>query len=179
MRAVLCPDKIDSGQWFEVMAAAHAVGLKATSTIMFGHVDTYTHWARHLLKLRDMQERTGVFTEFVPLPFVAEQSPIFLKRQSRSGPSAREAVLMHAVARIVLGASFRNIQTSWVKMGPDGAARCLQSGANDLGGTLMYESITRSAGGVNGSEMTPDDLARIAGRAGRQLARRTTQYQPT
>ena len=113
---------------------------------MFGHVDRYEHWARHLLRLRHLQSRTGGFTEFVPLPFVPMESPINLRGLSRLGPTYREALLMHAVARLALHPWFRNIQTSWVKMGRDGAAACLKSGANDLGGTLMNESITRAAG---------------------------------
>jgi hypothetical protein len=120
VRAILCPDKINTAEWFEVMEAAHAVGLRSTATIMFGHVDSYRHWARHLLRIRALQERTGGFTEFVPLPFVHMEAPIYLKGQSRKGPTFREAVLMHAVARLVLDPVFANIQASWVKMGPGG-----------------------------------------------------------
>ena len=139
VRAVLCPDKLSTDEWLEVMETAHAVGLRSTATIMFGHVDGYRHWARHLLRVRSLQERTGGFTEFVPLPFVHMEAPIYLKGQSRKGPTFREAVLMHAVARLVLDPLIVNIQTSWVKMGPDGAALCLDAGANDLGGVLMNE----------------------------------------
>ena len=139
VRAVLCPDKIKTAQWLEVMEAAHAVGLKSTATIMFGHVDGYRHWARHLLRVRALQERTGGFTEFVPLPFVHMEAPIYLRGRARKGPTFREAVLMHAVARLALDPVIANVQASWVKMGPDGAALCLEAGANDMGGVLMNE----------------------------------------
>ena len=156
MRAILCPDKINTAEWFEVMETAHAVGLRSTATIMFGHVDGYRHWARHLLRVRALQEKTGGFTEFVPLPFVHMEAPIYLKGQSRKGPTFREAVLMHAVARLALDPVFSNIQASWVKMGPDGAALLLDAGCNDLGGVLMNESITRAAG----RHARPGDLRR-------------------
>ena len=119
---------------------------------MFGHVDGYVHWARHLLRVRELQERTGGFTEFVPLPFVHMEAPIYLKGRARKGPTFREAILMHAVARLVLDPVITNIQASWVKMGPDGAALCLSAGANDMGGVLMNESITRAAGAAHGQE---------------------------
>ena len=139
-----------------MIEAAHRLGLRTTATIMFGHVDRPVHWARHLLHIRDLQERTGGFTEFVPLPFVPMEAPMHLHGQRRLGPTYREAVLMHAVARLVLHPLIPNIQTSWVKMGPDGAAACLKAGANDLGGTLMNESITRAAG----ADARPGDAAR-------------------
>jgi FO synthase len=178
VRAVICPDKIDTQTWLEVMRTAHRLGIRSTATIMFGHVDGYAHWARHLLRLRNLQADTGGFTEFVPLPFVHMEAPIFLKGRSRSGPTFREAVLMHAVGRLVLHPLIRNIQTSWVKMGPHGAAICLQSGANDLGGTLMEESITRAAGATHGQQMTPAQLESIARDAGRVPGQRTTLYAP-
>src|SRR6185295_11920266 len=134
VRAVLCPDKINTAQWLEVMRAAHAVGLRSTATIMFGHIDGYRHWARHLLRIRALQESTGGFTEFVPLPFVHMEAPIYLRGQSRKGPTFREAVLMHAVARLALDPVITNIQASWVKMGPDGATLLLAAGCNDVGG---------------------------------------------
>ena len=137
------------------MRTAHRVGLRTTATIMFGHVERLQHWARHLLRVRALQEETGGFTEFVPLPFVHMEAPIYLKGQARRGPTFREAVLMHAVARLALHPLIPNIQASWVKLGPDGAGACLQAGANDLGGTLMNESITRAAGAAHGQEMTP------------------------
>ncbi len=176
IRAIICPDKVSTEEWLEVMRTAHAVGLRSTATIMFGHVDRPLHWARHLLRLRHLQEQTGGFTEFVPLPFVHMEAPLWRRGLARPGPTFRESVLMHAVARLALHPRFAHIQTSWVKMNAQGAAVCLQAGANDLGGTLMNESITRAAGGVNGQEMTAEDLQRIAAAAGRPLAQRTTLY---
>jgi FO synthase len=176
VRAVICPDKIKTAEWIEVMEAAHAVGLRSTVTIMYGHVDRYEHWARHLLRIRALQARTGGFTEFVPLPFVPMETPIYLKGRARRGPTYREAVLMHAVARLVLHPVITNIQTSWVKMGSEGAAVCLQSGANDLGGTLMNESITRAAGAVHGQEMPPESMEALIRSLGRVPRQRTTLY---
>jgi FO synthase len=177
IRAIICPDKLNTHQWLSVMRAAHNVGLKTTATIMFGHVETYAHWAEHLVHVRDLQNETVGFTEFVPLPFVHMEAPIWRKGGTRSGPSWREAVLMHAVARIALDGAIPNIQTSWVKLGPDGAAAMLQSGANDLGGTLMDESITRSAGGVNGQNFDVTAMRSLAASLGRPLHERTTLYQ--
>ena len=176
VRAILCPDKIGTARWLEVMRTAHDVGLRSTATIMFGHVDGYHHWARHLLALRDLQADTGGFTELVPLAFVHMEAPIFLKGEARRGPSFREALLMHAVGRLVLHPLVANIQASWVKMGPEGARLCLQSGANDLGGTLMEESITRAAGAAHGAEMSPAALEALALSVGRRPRRRTTLY---
>lgn len=176
VRAQICPDKIDSATWLSVIAAAQRVGLPTTATIMFGHVDEAAHWARHLLSIRDLQAKTGGITEFVPLPFVAAEAPMFRRGLSRRGPSFREAVLMHAVARLVLGRHIPNIQTSWVKMGAQGAAACLAAGANDLGGTLMNESITRAAGARHGQEASPATLDAIAASAGRCSRIRTTLY---
>ena len=176
VRAVLCPDKISTAQWLQVMEAAHDVGLRSTATIMFGHVDGYRHWARHLLRVRELQTRTGGFTEFVPLPFVHMEAPIYLKGQARKGPTFREAVLMHAVARLALDPLIPNIQASWVKMGPGGAALCLQAGANDMGGVLMDESITRAAGAVHGQQVCAEDMQEIIRGAGRMPLQRTTLY---
>jgi FO synthase len=176
VRAVICPDKIKTGQWLEVMEAAHAVGLRSTVTIMYGHVDRYEHWARHLLRIRALQARTDGFTEFVPLPFVPMETPIYLKGRARRGPTYREAVLMHAVARLVLHPVITNIQTSWVKMGSGGVAACLKAGANDLGGTLMNESITRAAGAVHGQEMPPESMEALIRSLGRAPRQRTTLY---
>jgi len=178
VRAIICPDKVTADEWIEVMRVAHGVGLRSTATIMFGHVEEYRHWARHLLRIRGLQEETGGFTEFVPLPFVHMESPIWRKGLARSGPSYREAVLMHAVARIVLHPVIPNIQVSWVKMGPEGAAAILNAGANDMGGTLMDESITRAAGGVNGQEFGPKEMQALAASVGRPVRQRTTLYQP-
>ncbi|MBZ9650367.1 5-amino-6-(D-ribitylamino)uracil--L-tyrosine 4-hydroxyphenyl transferase CofH, partial [Sphingobium sp. 3R8] len=134
IRAIICPDKLDSGEWLNVMRTAHRVGLRSTATMMFGHVEGYEHWARHLLKIRDLQEETGGFTEFVPLPFVHMESPIWMKGRARSGPSFRETILMYAISRLVLHPLITNIQASWVKLGPSGVAAALRAGVNDLGG---------------------------------------------
>ena len=178
VRAVICPDKIVTDQWLSVMESAHALGLRSTATIMFGHVDAPRHWARHLLRVRALQERTGGFTEFVPLPFVAMEAPIYLKGRARRGPTWREALLMHAVARLALNPVIANIQTSWVKMGREGAAACLKAGANDIGGTLMNESITRAAGASHGQEFPPEKIEALIEGLGRTPVQRTTLYEP-
>jgi FO synthase len=139
-------------------------------------VDRPVHWARHLRLLRDLQDQTGGFTEFVPLPFVHMEAPLYLKGTARPGPSFRESLLMHAVARLALGPAFRNIQVSWVKMGPEGVGAALRAGANDLGGTLMNESITRAAGAVHGQEMPPERMESLIRALGREPAQRTTLY---
>ena len=178
VRAVICPDKLATDQWLAVMEAAHAGGLRSTATIMFGHVDSARHWARHLSRIRALQERTGGFTEFVPLPFVPMEAPLYLKGRARRGPTFRESVLMHAVARLALHPVVPNIQTSWVKMGPEGAGACLAAGANDLGGTLMNESITRAAGARHGQELPPAEIEALIERLGRRPVQRTTLYEP-
>jgi FO synthase len=176
VRAVICPDKVRTAEWLDVMAAAHGVGLRSTVTIMYGHVDHYAHWARHLLRVRDLQQRTGGFTEFVPLPFVPMEAPISLKGRSRLGPTWREAVLMHAVARLALHPAITSIQCSWVKLGPEGVTACLNAGCNDLGGTLMNESISRAAGASFGQEMPPEAMERLIRSLGRTPRQRTTLY---
>jgi len=176
VRAVICPDKVKTAEWLEVMEAAHNVGLRATVTIMYGHVDGYEHWARHLLRVRALQARTGGFTEFVPLPFVPMEAPMSLKGRARLGPTYREAVLMHAIARLALHRLIPNIQTSWVKLGAAGAAACLNAGCNDLGGTLMNESISRAAGASFGQEMPPEAMEDLIHSLGRTPRQRTTFY---
>ncbi len=176
IRWKIAPDKLDTQQWLDVIAAAHAAGLPTTATIMFGHVETYTHWARHLLRLRELQQRSGGITEFVPLPFVHMEAPMYLRGQSRRGPTLRESVLMHAVARLVLAPLIANIQVSWVKLGPRYSKLCLQAGANDLGGTLMNESISRAAGAAFGQEMTPQQMEALIQDCGRIPRQRTTLY---
>ncbi len=178
VRAVLCPDKIDTEEWLEVHRTAHRVGLRSNITIMFGSVERPVHWARHLLRTAALQRETGGFTEFVPLPFVHMAAPVYLKRGARRGPTWREAVLMHSVARIAYRGLVDNIQTSWVKLGQAGALQLLRAGVNDLGGTLMDENISRAAGAAHGQLVTPDDLRRLAERAGRPLVQRTTLYEP-
>lgn len=177
VRAIICPDKVNTAQWLEVMKNAHELGIRTTATIMFGHVDGYQHWARHLLRVKALQKETGGFTEFVPLPFVASEAPMFLHGLSRKGPTFREAMLMHAVARIVLYGAIDNIQASWVKLGQEGVRFALQAGANDLGGTLMNESITRSAGASHGEELGVEILEQlVAGLPNRQAQMRNTLY---
>ena len=176
IRAVICPDKLRTDEWLEVVATAHRIGLRTTATIMFGHVEQPHHWARHLLAIRRLQADTGGITEFVPLPYVHMEAPLWRRGGSRSGPTFREAVLMHAVARLALHPLVPNIQTSWVKMGAAGAAACLRAGANDLGGTLMNESITRAAGGVHGQELNAAAIEALAASIGRPSRQRTTLY---
>ena len=177
IRIHLCPDKIRTAQWAEVMITAHELGLRATSTIMFGHIDHPRSWANHLEVIREIQRRTGGFTEMVPLPFVHMGSPIFLRGRSRPGPTWDEAVLIHAVSRIAFDGLIDNIQASWVKLGLDGGARLLNAGCNDLGGTLMGEIITRSAGAEHGQEVTPDQFIEVIESAGRTPALRNTTYE--
>jgi FO synthase len=176
IRAIICPDKVKTAEWLEVMEAAHNAGLRSTVTIMYGHVERYEHWARHLLRIRALQQRTGGFTEFVPLPFVPMETPISLKGRARLGPTWREAVLMHAVARLALHPVIPNIQCSWVKLGPEGAAACLDAGCNDMGGTLMNESISRAAGASFGQEMPPENMEALIRSLGRTPRQRTTLY---
>jgi FO synthase len=176
IRAIICPDKINTQQWLDVIGTAHDVGLKTTSTIMFGHVDQPHHWARHLLRLRSLQQRTGGITEFVPLPFVHLEAPLYRQGMSRMGPTYRESVLMHAVARLSLHPYIANIQTSWTKMGINGARACLQAGANDLGGTLMNESISRAAGSIHGQELSPRRIEEVVNSLQRIPQQRTTLY---
>jgi FO synthase len=178
VRAIICPDKINTQQWLDVQRAAHGLGLRTTSTIMYGHVETSLAWARHLLALRDLQVETGGFTEFVPLPFVHMEAPMYRQGRARRGPTFREAVIMHSVARLVLHPAIPNIQTSWVKMGPAGAAICLEAGANDLGGTLMNESISRAAGTQHGQEFPPDAMEALIRSIGREPQQRDTLYRP-
>lgn len=176
VREILCPDKLTTDEWLNVLETAHSVGLRTTSTIMYGHVERTEHWARHLLRLRELQARTGGITEFVPLPFVAQEAPIYLKGGARPGPTFREAILMHAVARIALHPLIPNIQASWVKLGPLGVKLVLDAGANDLGGTLMNESITRAAGAIHGQEAPPATIEDWIVQAGRHARQRTTLY---
>ena len=176
VRQLLCPDKLNSASWLEVIEAAHGEGLRTTATIMYGHIDRPHHWARHLWHIRELQERTGGFTEFVPLPFVHMEAPMYLKGNARRGPTFREALLMHAVARLALHGLIDNIQASWVKMGEQGVAACLVAGVNDLGGTLMNESITRAAGSDHGQEWAPAFMEQQIVAVGRQPRMRTTLY---
>ncbi len=176
IRTVLCADKLSTDEWLGVMETAHSVGLRTTATIMHGHLERPVHHARHLLRLRELQERTGGFTEFVPLPFVHMEAPIYLKGIARKGPTFRETVLLHAVARLALHPVIPNIQTSWVKLGVQGAAACLNAGVNDLGGTLMNESISRAAGASHGQELDAGRMRALIRDLGRTPRQRTTLY---
>jgi FO synthase len=176
VRAVICPDKVTTEEWLEVHRVAHSVGLRSNITIMFGHVESPRHWARHLLRTRALQAETGGFTEFVPLPFVHMAAPMYRKRQSRPGPTFRETVLIHAVGRIAYHGLIDNIQVSWVKMGADGVRQALAAGVNDLGGTLMDENISRAAGAAHGQLMEEAEFRAIVEPLGRRLEQRTTLY---
>jgi FO synthase len=178
VRQILCPDKIDTDEWLEAHRTAHSVGLRSNITIMFGSVEEPASWARHILRTRALQAETGGFTEFVPLPFVHMAAPLYLQKKSRRGPTFRESVLMHAVARIAYDGLVDNIQASWVKLGADGVRQLLQAGVNDLGGTLMNETISRSAGASHGQGMEEDGFREIVEPIGRTLVQRTTLYEP-
>lgn len=177
VRAVLCPDKISTEEWLECHRVAHRIGLRSNITMMFGSVEQPVHWARHLLRTRELQRETGGFTEFVGLPFVHMAAPIYLKQQARRGPTWREVVLVHAVARIVYHGLVDHIQASWVKIGLSGVKQLLQAGVDDVGGTLMDENISRAAGAAHGQHIQEADLAGMVSDLGRWLARRDTLYQ--
>ena len=176
VRRVICPDKVTTAQWLEVHDAAHRVGLRSNVTLMFGHADTPRSWARHLLRAREQQLRSGGFTELVPLPFVPMEAPMYIQGRARRGPTFRETLLVHAVARLALHPSIANVQASWVKLGPEGTREALRAGVNDLGGTLMNESISRSAGAAHGQELPPEAMEELIRSAGRVPRQRTTLY---
>jgi FO synthase len=176
VRAILCPDKINTAQWLEVHEAAHSIGLRSNITIMFGAVEDTRSWAKHLIVTRELQKKTGGFTEFVPLPFVHMATPIFLRGKSRKGPTFRETMLMHSVARLHYAGLIDNIQVSWVKLGIEGSREILKAGANDVGGTLMDENISRAAGAAHGQEMDVATLKDLVEPLGRPLRQRTTLY---
>jgi len=176
VRAILCPDKINTEEWLEAHRTAHGVGLRSNVTIMFGSIEQPVSWARHMIRTRALQRETGGFTEFVPLPFVHMATPIYLQRRSRRGPTFREALLMHAVGRIAYRGAIDNIQASWVKTGVQGARQLLRAGVNDLGGTLMDENISRAAGASHGQRMEVEDMEALVEPLGRPLVQRTTLY---
>jgi FO synthase len=176
VRWLLTKGKLPTRAWLDVIDTAHRVGLPTTSTMMYGHVDTPVQWVRHLRVLADQQDRSGGFTEFVPLPFVHQNAPIYLAGVARSGPTQRDNTAVHALSRLLLHGRIQNIQTSWVKLGDQGAAAMLQSGVNDLGGTLMEETISRMAGSSHGSSRTPAQLEAVAAAVGRPVRQRTTLY---
>ena len=176
IRAILCSDKVSTDEWLDAHRTAHQVGLRSNVTIMFGSIEQPVHWARHLVRTRELQKETGGFTEFVGLPFVHMASPIYLQRKARRGPTFRETLLMHAVARIAYHGLIPNIQGSWVKIGFDGVRQLLQAGVNDVGGTLMNENISRAAGATHGQGVGPEDFEALVAPLGRRLAQRTTLY---
>jgi FO synthase len=176
VRAVICPDKVNTDEWLEAHRTAHSIGLRSNVTIMHGTVERPVHVANHLVRTRALQKETGGFTEFVPLPFVHMATPIFIQGKARRGPTFREVVLMHAVGRIAYRDTIPNVQVSWVKCGVPGARQVLQAGANDLGGTLMDENISRAAGASHGQELDENEFRAIVGPIGRTLAQRTTLY---
>ena len=176
IRATLCSDKVNTEEWLEAHRTAHSVGLRSNITIMFGSIEQPVHWARHIVRTRDLQKETGGFTEFVPLPFVHMAAPIYLQRKARGGPTFRETLLMHAVARIAYRGYIDNIQTSWVKMGVEGVQQALRAGVNDVGGTLMDENISRAAGASHGQGMTEAEFRAMVEPVGRRLEQRTTLY---
>ena len=176
IRAILCPDKVNTEEWLEAHRVAHSVGLRSNITIMFGSVEAPVHWARHMIRTRDLQKETGGFTEFVPLPFVHMAAPLYLQHRSRRGPTFREALLMHAVGRLAYGELVPSVQASWVKLGVAGTRQCLQAGANDVGGTLMDENISRAAGATHGQRMDESEFQELVAPLGRPLEQRTTLY---
>jgi FO synthase len=178
VRWILTKGKLPTAAWIEVITTAHDVGLPSTATMMYGHVDTPGHWVDHLRLLRELGQDTGGFTEFVPLPFIHHNAPLYLAGAARPGPTAAQNLAVHAMARLMLTGVIDNIQTSWVKLGEAGSAAMLRAGVNDLGGTLMEETISRMAGSEHGSAKTPQELTAIAALAGRPAAQRTTLYQP-
>jgi FO synthase subunit 2 len=180
IRDVISPGRISVKQWIDVITTAHSLGIPTTSTIMYGHLEAPTHWVKHMNLLRDIQHETHGFTEFVPLSMIHQEAPMYHHRLApnlRPGPSGNEVVKIHAVARLMLGGTIRNIQSSWVKEGPKLAQYLLSTGANDVGGTLMNESISTSAGAQYGQLLQPRELRRLIRDAGRTPAQRRTNYE--
>ena len=179
IRDRIAPGRITTKQWIEVITSAHGLGIPTTSTIMYGHIETPIHWVKHMNLLRDIQKETGGFTEFVPLSLIHQEAPMYqrkLIKNMRQGATGTEVIKMHAVARLMLGPTFRNIQSSWVKEGPKLAQYLLNIGANDLGGTLINESISTSAGAQYGQLVPPKELRRLIRDIGRTPAERGTTY---
>jgi FO synthase len=176
VRWILTKGKLPAAAWVEVITTAHRVGLRSSATMMYGHVDAPAHWLAHLRLLRSLQEDTGGFTEFVALPFVHHSAPIYLAGVARPGPTVQENRAVHAMARLLLHGAIDNIQCSWVKLGTEGCQQVLTGGANDIGGTLMEETISRMAGSQHGSRRSIEELEEVAARAGRPARQRTTTY---
>jgi FO synthase len=178
IRWILTKGKLPADQWIEVITTAHDVGLPTTSTMMYGHVDRPEHWVDHLMVLRGIADRTHGFTEFVALPFVHHNAPVYLAGVARPGPTPRDNRAVHAMARLMLHGAIDHIQCSWVKLGDDGCRAMLAAGVDDLGGTLMEETISRMAGSDNGSAKSVDDLHALIRSAGRTPRQRSTTYGP-
>jgi FO synthase subunit 2 len=179
IRDIIAPGRISTKQWIEVITSAHSLGIPTTSTIMYGHIETPEHWVKHMNLLRDIQKETGGFTEFVPLSLIHQEAPMYqrkLVKGVREGATGAEVIKMHAIARLMLGPTFRNIQSSWVKEGPKLSQYLLTVGANDLGGTLINESISTSAGAQYGQLVPPKELRRLIRDVGRTPAERSTTY---
>ena len=176
VREHICPDKLKSEEWLDVIRTAHRVGINTTSTIMFGHQESVKDWSTHLVKLRELQKETQGITEFIPLPFVSMEAPMYKRGNARPGPTFREVLLMHAVSRLALHPYIHNIQVSWVKLGPKGAESCLNAGVNDMGGTLMNESISKAAGSIHGQEFAPEKMEDFIKKAQRFPVLRDTLY---
>ena len=176
VREIICPDKINTNEWLNVIKAAHSIGLHTTSTMMFGHVENYYDIAKHMHELKSLQLESNGITEFVPLPYVASEAPMYLRGLSRSGPSFRESVLVHSISRVYFNESIKNIQGSWVKMGYAGLSYLLDSGINDVGGILMNETITRSAGARHGQELDLIYIKNIVESKNMKLIERNTKY---
>jgi FO synthase len=175
-RSILCADKVTTEEWLNIHEVAHGVGLRSNVTIMAGSIERPIHWARHISRTREVQKRTGGFTEYIPLPFVHMASPIYLQRKARRGPTFRETILLHAVGRLAYRGLINNVQASWVKIGVPGVQQLLLAGVNDLGGTLMDENISRAAGAIHGQKMTEDSFSAVVAPLGRRLVRRSTLY---
>jgi FO synthase len=178
-RSILCSDKVTTDEWLNIHEVAHGVGLRSNVTIMAGSIERPIHWARHIARTREVQKRTGGFTEYIPLPFVHMASPIYLQRKARRGPTFRETILLHAVGRLAYRGLINNVQASWVKIGVPGVQQLLLAGVNDLGGTLMDENISRAAGAIHGQKMTEDSFSAVVAPLGRRLVRRSTLYATT
>jgi FO synthase len=176
VRWVLTKGKLPAALWEEVVTTAHELGIRSSSTMMYGHVDHAGHWLGHLRTLARIQDATGGFTEFVPLPFVHHNAPLYLAGVSRPGPTVRENRVVHAMARLLLHGRIPNVQCSWVKLGDEGTGQVLRGGVNDLGGTLMEETISRMAGSEHGSRRTAAELEALAAAVGRPARQRTTVY---
>src|SRR5436309_343370 len=176
VRTVLSRNKLSTAQWQEIIRTAHGCGIRTTSTLMYGHTETPAHWVNQLLSFREIQQQTGGFTEFVPLGFVHQNTLLFHQGLSRPGPTLAEHLKIHALARIMLAGAINNIQVSWVKLNRRLSQLCLHAGANDYGGTLMEENISREAGATAGQYTSPEDFQALIREMGRIPAERNTIY---